>query len=155
MNVKAIPQSLKIAEVAQRLYTCVNIFNLWTQRQPYLIHSNVLLFNDKRINILIFRLRRYSEPAYLNHCSYLKFRADISGFCVLFKNWNQGSGLVVDFCCYGTIHYLMIWDAQSRDTKIWFHKRNMKLLILLLNSLCGTLVFSTFFIIQMCVLDVF
>lgn len=134
------------------------LFNLWTEKQPYLIHSNVLLLSDRMINILIFWLKRYSEPAYLNRCYYLKFRSGISGFCVLmFKNWNQGNGLVVDFCCYGTIHYLMIWDAQSWDTKILFPKHKMKLLILshLLNNLCGILVFSTFFILQMCVLDVF
>lgn len=60
---------------------------------------------------------------------------------------------MVDFCCYGTIHYLMIWDVQSRDKKIGFYKHDMKLLILslLLNNLCGTLVFSTLFILQMCV----
>lgn len=54
---------------------------------------------------------------------------------------------MVDYCCYGTIHYLTIWDGQSRDKKIGFYKHGMKLLILslLLNNLYGTLVFSTFF----------
>lgn len=129
------------------------VFKLWASEQHYLIHCNVLLFNDKMINILIFWLKKYSIPAYLNHCYYLKFRTGIL-FCVFFlpKNWNQGNGLVVDFCCYGTIHYLMIWDAQSRDKKIGFHKHNMKLLILslLLNISCDTLVFYTFFLFSKC-----
>lgn len=149
-----------------------------------LIHSHILLLNDKVISIYIFSWKRYSEllssagtdSTYLSHAmisravvrwclvwvfffflfffclSVLVFNFIVVGFVFsfvlffLFRYWNQGNGLMVDFYYYGPVCYLMIWDVQSQDTKIWFHKHNTKLLILsfLLNILSGTVTFSTF-----------